>query len=86
MTQRYHDEITALTEWFMARLPALGGLELTKAERAEGGDSLKGPHEELWREAFYSWINDRHYELSYNQMCIAFFAAAENLGLLAIKK
>lgn len=76
-SQRYQDEIKALTEYFSLRLPACGPLTLTPEERSAGVDSLKGLHADLVRGAFVEWIAIRDYELSYNQTCIAFFTALD---------
>jgi hypothetical protein len=81
---RYQDEIVALTEWFKARLPPLGAIVLSQSEYSSGVDALKGAHRELRKEASRVWNEQRKYDLSYNQMCVAFFAAAHACGLLAV--
>jgi len=84
MTENYHKQITDLTDWFSARLPNLGKVNLSRNEYKDGICRLTGNHDELQKQAFTEWLENRHYELSYNQMCIAFFSAAGQLGLLEI--
>lgn len=83
-SQRYTDEIEALTEYFKERLPACGPVALTREEYQTGTDSLTGLHKMLVGGAFVEWLAKRKYELSYNQGCNAFFAAARLLNLLTV--
>lgn len=83
-SQRYTDEMEALTEYFKERLPVCGPVTLTRDEYGAGTDSLTGLHKLLVGGAFVEWLAVRNYELSYNQGCNAFFAAARLLGLLTV--
>lgn len=84
----YNDRVLELTEWFEERLPEGGLITISQDEYEVGIDSFSpvGFHGKLRMQAFDHWLRERHYELSYNQMCIAFFQAARNLDLLAISK
>lgn len=73
-----------LRDWFKARLTALPDVVLTQSEYRAGTDSLKEPHAPLTKQAFDEWLAKRNYELSYNQMCNGFFAAARSLGKLRV--
>jgi hypothetical protein len=84
VSDKYKQQIADLTDWFVERLPALGPVVLTEGEHKVGVDSLSGDHAELAREAFDVWLSERRYELSYNQTCNAFFAAAGRCGLLDV--
>jgi hypothetical protein len=81
---RYQDEIVALTEWFTARLPPLGVIVLSQLDYNSGVDALTGAHGDLWKEASRVWLEDRKYDLSYNQMCVAFFSAAHGCRVLTV--
>jgi hypothetical protein len=83
-SERYTSEVSALADWLAERLPALGPLRVTSAEFLVGTDSLADPHAALCDEAFRHWLDIRKYELSYNQMCNAFFAAARDAGVLEV--
>jgi hypothetical protein len=81
MTDEYTTQVSDLTAWFAERLPALPTLSLTWAQYTRGVDALpQGQHLHLVHEAMATWLKERNYELSYNQMCQAFFAAAKETG------
>lgn len=88
MSERYVKEINDLREWFKQRLPALGKIKLTEAQWEAGTDSLEDAelpyHRDLVRYAFIERLTMRKYDLSYNQICVAFFGAAEECSLLEI--
>lgn len=85
MGERYAKEVNDLREWLKQRLPALGKIKLTEAQWKAGTDSLEDAelpyHRDLVRGAFIEWLTMRKYELSYSQMCCAFFGAAEECGV-----
>ena len=84
MSENYTKQINDLIQWFAERLPNLEQLKLTEAEYKIGVDSLKDYHAKLRDAAFIEWLTMRNYELSYNQVCNAFFAAAKQVGVLEI--
>lgn len=86
MSEEYAKQINDLREWFKQRLPALGKISLTHDEWKAGTDSLKNYHADLVRGAFIEWLTIRRYEPSYNQMCVAFFGAADDCGVLDVKE
>jgi len=73
----YHQQIADLTEWFEIKLRTLGIFEVTPHMRIRGVDVIPEPWKSLTKEAFDLWLSERSYELSYNQMCCAFFVALE---------
>ena len=79
LSERYQKQIEDLTEYFKLRLPACGSINLTDDERKAGVDSLPESSlaAALVRSACTEWLLTRNYELSYNQVCCAFFAALE---------
>lgn len=83
-SERYTSEVEALTDYFKERLPACGPVVLTRDQYRAGTDSLDGLHKMLVSGAFVEWLAKRSYELSYNQGCNAFFAAARALDLLTV--
>jgi len=84
MPDRYQKEVADLIEWYAARLPVCGPVRLTQDEYSSGTDALQGLHATLAQAAFIEWLAMRNYELSYNQCCSAFFAAAKKLSLLSV--
>jgi hypothetical protein len=83
-SDNYQKQVNDLRAWFATRLPALGPIELSHAEIEGGIDSLTGEHKNLTDTAFNEWLTERNYELSYNQMCNAFFEAVCECDLLNI--
>jgi hypothetical protein len=84
MSPQYEQEIINLRMWFIERLPALGNFTMTQAEYKFGCDFLPEPWKSLTAEAYKLWLSDRNYELSYRQMCEAFFYAASYCGVLEL--
>lgn len=78
MSDKYRNQIADLAEYFRLRLPACGPLTLTPKQRSAGVDSLSGLHKGLVSSACTEWLLTRKYDLSYNQVCIAFFTALDN--------
>lgn len=83
MTQEYEEAILWLRPWFVGRLPSKGPLRISRNEYREGVDRLPQSHKPLVAEAMQVWL-DRGYELSYQQMNVAFFGAAIQCGLLVV--
>lgn len=84
MTERCAKEIDDLRSWFSRRLPSLPKFTLTRDKWKAGTDSLNGYHADLVRGAFIEWLTMRKYELSYNQMCVAFFGAADDCDVMEV--
>lgn len=84
MSHNYETQIKLLTEWFKERLANLPSFTMTKAELRQGTDALKEEYASLVVEAMREWLEERHYELSYNQMCNAFFAAGHEANKLTV--
>lgn len=74
-SQLYRQQIIDLTEWFTVRLRRMPFIRPTEAQKVRGIDALPQPYRDLAKEAFDLWLAERSYELSYNQMCIAFWSA-----------
>ncbi len=81
----YIKQINDLREWFKSEMKYFPILEMSQSEYSGGVDYLPENYGQLRDRAFNIWLNERHYELSYNQMCQAFFRAANDLGLLNIE-
>lgn len=84
MSPRYEKEVADLTEWFKAKLAELPEFKITQMEYNAGVDLTGPPYIKLAGEAFDEWLSKRNYELSYNQMCMAFFGAAKEIGKLTV--
>jgi hypothetical protein len=84
MTERYGQEIEVLKQWYKANLAAFPLLVLTGDEYKSGTDSLKGGYQAVVSYAFWKWLHERRYELSYNQGCNAFFQALREMGKLEV--
>ena len=84
MSNMYQDKITELIKWFDARIKYMEPLEITQSEYSLGVDCLSGKYIELRVDAFSELLTNGC-ELSYNQVCNAFFASARKNGKLIIK-
>jgi len=79
-TERDYDaDIDDLTAWFSSRLSGHGPIRLSRRARSARVDGLPADLKALVYEAARIWERERGYELSYNQVCIAFFEAAGSL-------
>lgn len=76
-SDRYAQEVNDLRDYFAARLPVCGPITLTDEQRKVGVDSLVGLPKRLVSSACTEWLLTRGYDLSYNQVCCAFFAALD---------
>jgi hypothetical protein len=56
---------------------------MTAIDYSRGTDSLTGEYAEMVKEAFNTWMSNG-YELSYNQICMAFFFVARKIGKLVV--
>jgi hypothetical protein len=81
----YIKQINDLREWFKNELKSFPVLEMSRASYRGGVDSLPENYRQLTNRAFNVWLDEKRYELSYNQMCQAFFRAANDLGLLKVE-
>jgi hypothetical protein len=84
MSPHYRNQIADLTDWFAVRLKTMGPPRPTEQERIRGVDALPERYRKLTAEAFQVWLAERNYELSYNQLCIAFFMAAEDVQAVPV--
>lgn len=84
MSPLYEQQIVDLRVWFIQRLPAMGDFTMTQDEYKIGCDFLPDPWKALTTEAFNLWKSERGYELSYRQMCSAFFYAASHCGVISL--
>jgi hypothetical protein len=82
MTKDYREIIRELTAWFAEKLGSVEKVEMTEEQYLQGIDALPPHVRQLTDEAFKIWLNDKGCELSYNQMCRAFFEAARGLNKL----
>lgn len=84
MSDRYNQEIVDLKIFFAEQTAAFPPIEITDEQRRVGIDALPEAYRSLNLSAFNKWLTERNYELSYNQSCIAMFAALhekrENYG------
>lgn len=83
--ESYTKQINDLREWFKNEMKFFPVLEMSQAEYKGGTDNLPENYALLRDRAFNIWLNEKRYELSYNQMCVAFFRAANDLGLLKVE-
>lgn len=84
--RRYSQETDKLQSHFKAAMVELKEpIRITEQEYKMGTDSLlKTSHGDLIREAVDKWNSKGEYELSYSQLCRAFFGAARELGKLDV--
>lgn len=82
-SSHYGKQIDDLIAWFTNRIKDRAPIQLSEDEYRMGVDKLPDDLKELTKEAFSIWLNEKRYELSYNQVCIAFFEAAYQVGILA---
>jgi hypothetical protein len=80
-SDEYEKEVRLLEAWFIEQIAGLEPLSLTTAEYKIGTDAVPEPWKGIVAEAGKIWLAHRNYELSYNQICRAFFAAADKCGL-----
>ena len=73
----YVDHVDDLTAWFSKRLNLLSPVVYTREERDVGIDALPKHIRGLAKQAFDVWLKERNYELSYQQTCMAMFAAID---------
>ena len=78
-SDEYNKQVGLLTEWFKGRIPQIGIPTVSASQWNRGIDSLDDKYRKLCQEAFDEWWNVHFYELSYSQMCDAFFASVEAL-------
>jgi hypothetical protein len=83
-SELYNKQVTDLTAWFTVRLNDTPRRSISKSDYLMGVDSLPEQLSVIVKEAFDTWIRDRKYELSYNQMCNAFFQAAATTGKVQV--
>lgn len=81
----YNQQIDDLCTWFTERLEKLPVVTMSAVDYSRGTDSLTGEHAAMVKEAFDVWLTERNYELSYNQICMAFFFVARKIGKLVVK-
>lgn len=74
----YGYQIDKLAEWFADKIAPWKHVEISKEQRSSGVDSVPDILRAIAEEAFREW-GARRYELSYNQTCVAFFAAWDAL-------
>lgn len=84
MSENYLDQIDTLTKWFKDRISC--PIKLTETEYKIGVDALIGYPRKLTKTAFQLWLTTKQYELSYSQMCVAFFRAARINKLLVLRR
>lgn len=75
----YGRHIDDLAEWFADRLMPFKDIEISKEQRKVGVDGLPGEMQEITRAAHAEWLKAKKWGLTYNQMCVAFFAAWDKL-------
>lgn len=75
----YGYQIDELAEWFTDKVAPWKHVEISKEQRNSGVDSVPDILRAIVEEASREWGAVRKYELSYNQMCVAFFAAWDKL-------
>jgi len=82
----YHKMTTELDAWFVARLTGRAeSIRMTPESYRVGCDALKeGDLRAMVKEADEVWKKEKNYELSYSQTCVAFFGAANRLGIIEV--
>jgi uncharacterized phage infection (PIP) family protein YhgE len=81
MSKRYCQEIADLQKYFAEQIANLPAIEITAEQRQTGIDGLPEVYRKLNQFAFHKWLEEKNYELSYNQACNAMFAALEAKSL-----
>lgn len=87
MSPEYNNVVSQLTEHFKRLMVAddfSWKVRVTRAEYARGVDCLGEPFTSIVKEASRFWLREHNYEVSYTQICRAFFMAADGLGKLEI--
>lgn len=81
----YKKQIEDLRVWFQEKLKPLPEIRMSRAQYQTGFDAIENETvKALIAEAFNIWLNDKKYELSYNQMNQGFFWALTDLQKLNI--
>lgn len=85
MTQAYTQAIQDASNFFSERIRGLPPLTLSEDGYAMGTDSLGGEYKNAVSECYTYMVYHHHYELSYNQICQAFFRAVTGAGKLTVE-
>jgi hypothetical protein len=59
-------------------------LRIHELDRAKGVDALPEPWKQIAQDVFQYSLHELNYELSYNQLCIAFFRVIEDTERLEV--
>ena len=84
MSPLYEKQVADLTEWFKSRISNLGKVEMSREDYRAGTDKLPDRFKPVIKEAINTWETERGYELSYNQLCQAFFAAGRAVDVISV--
>jgi len=84
MSERYEQIIAGLTERFKTFLETVPPLTMTRGEFHEGVDALPEEVRSEVMRIMRELQDEENYEVSYNQLCRAFFGATHELGHLRI--
>lgn len=81
----YEQVIQDATTAFREKLAGHPPVVLSKEQYKSGIDALPEDLQNLTKEVSKQVGDERDYELSYSQLCSAFFAAAEELKILSVE-
>jgi hypothetical protein len=79
-SEQYHQIIELLTQRFVSELVDCEQMTLTKGEYQTGVDALPDTVRKKVHTVRKNLEDEQEYEISYNQLCIAFFTAMRQLG------
>lgn len=82
MSNRYNNEVSLLTGWFKNRIRK--PVTMAEEDFLAGIDSAPEDVQKLAKEASEHWRKHRGYELSYSQLCSAFFDAIRKKKMLTL--
>lgn len=85
-SELYEQVIQETTAEFKKVLVGREPIVLSEAQYSAGVDALPKDLEKLAQEVSQRVGDKMDYELSYNQLCKAFFTAAQELGILSVKQ
>lgn len=80
-SQLYLDQVIDLAAWFRRRIPEIEVPAVTREMMNAGVDALGESVKRLCDEAHAEWLRERNYDLSYNQVCKAFFVAKQTVDM-----
>ena len=82
MNDKYQAMTSEAQEWLAGHLSTCTPVTITDDQYRRGVDAMTEELQAIARQCFDEFLADRRSELSYSQLCHAFFSAAEPLGII----